>query len=136
MALDLTKNNPAVLAEAGYTFTLCLPDGSETDAKLTVRGVNSPAVKNYSRKVYSEFKMKEQAAKRRGRDPEELSLEDAEELAVNSAAVRLMGWSGLEENGKPIKFEKDEVARVLKEFPFIREAVMLQSDDLMNFRAK
>jgi hypothetical protein len=136
MALDLIKNDPAALAETGYTFTLCLPDGSETDAKLTVRGVNSPAVKNYSRKVYQEFKTREQAAKRRGRDPEELSLEDAEELAVNSAAVRLIGWEGIEENGKPVKFEKEEVKRILTQYPFIRENVMKESDEILNFRPK
>ncbi len=136
MALDLTKNNPAVLAEAGYTFTLCLPDGSETDAKLKVIGVNSPAVKNYSRRMYQEFKTREQAAKRRGREADELSLEEAEELAVNSAAVRLIGWEGLEENGKPIPFNKEEVVRVLTQYPFIRENVMKESDEILNFRPK
>ena len=134
MALDLAKTNPSKLAEAGYTFTLCLPDGSETDAKLTVRGSNSPVVKQYARKVYQEFKVREQAAKRRGRDVEDLTLDEAEDLAIESAAVRLIGWEGIAEGNKDIAYSKDEALRVLREYPFIRESIMKESDEILNFR--
>lgn len=36
--------------------------------------------------------MKEAAARRRGKEPEELTLDEAEELAAESAIVRIISW--------------------------------------------
>lgn len=130
---DLKKNNPAVQAEVGYKFEVTLPDGTKTDATVTVRGANSPVVKNHSRKVYQEFKLKEQQAKRRGREPEELTLEEAEELAAESAAVRIIDWSNFVEDEKPVKYSKDEAVRLMKEYPFLRDQVVEASDNIFNF---
>lgn len=132
--LDLSKNDPAKVAEAGYEFTVVMPDGTETDAKITVRGQFSPAVKAYGRKMYAEYNMRVQAAKRRGKEVEDLTLEEAEDLAVKSAAVRVIGWKGLGEGDKEIAFSKDECERILKAYPFIREQVMKESDEITNFR--
>lgn len=134
MALDLVKVNPSTLAEAGYTFTLCLEDGQETEAKLTVRGKNSPVVRQYVRKLWNEFEMRKAAAKRRNREVEDLSLDEAEDLAIESAAVRLMGWEGLAEGGKDLPYSKENALRILREYPFIREAVLKESDEILNFR--
>jgi hypothetical protein len=131
---DLKKNDPAKAAEVGYTLDLTLPDGTKTDAKITVRGANSPAVKNHARRVYQEFKVKEQQAKRRGKEPEDLTLEEAEDMAAEAAAVRVIGWVGIAEDGKEIQFTKDEAERIMKAYPFIREQVMDASDSIFNFR--
>ena len=131
--LDLSKNDPATLAEAGYEFTVTLPDGTETDAKIKVRGKHSPEVKAFGKRIYNELKMKEQAAKRRGKE-EDMSLEEAEELSVRSAVVRVMGWSNIAENGQEIAFSKEEATRILTKYPFIREQVMEESDGILNFR--
>lgn len=132
--LDLSVNDPAAKAEAGYTFNIVMPDGTETEATITVRGASSPVVRAFGRKMYQEFKMKEQAAKRRGKDVEEMSLEEAEELSARSAAVRVIGWSGIGEEGKEVKFSKEEAERILQKYPFIREQVMTESDNVLNFR--
>ena len=132
--LDLKKNDPAKAAEVGYTFTVTMPDGSETDAKITVRGANSPTVRNYSRRIYQEFKQKEQQAKRRGREVEDMTLEEAEQLSAEAAAVRVIGWTGIAEDGAELKFTQEEAQRVFKAYPFIREQVMEHSDNIFNFR--
>lgn len=134
--LDLKKNDPAKAAEVGYTFNVVLPDGTETDAKITVRGSNSAVVKNHSRRIYQEFKQREQQAKRRGRDPEELTLDEAEKLAAEAASIRVIDWVGIAEDGKEIKFSQAEAERVFKEYPFIREQVMTESDNVFNFRTE
>lgn len=131
--LDLAKNDPSKQAEAGYTFNVVLPDGSQSDAKITVRGVNSPIVKNYIRRVYQEFKVKEQQAKRRGREVEDPTPEEAEQFAAESAAIRIIGWEGIGEEGKEIKFSKEEAERILKAYPFLRDQVMEASDNIFNF---
>lgn len=130
---DLKKNNPAVQAEVGFKFNVTLPDGSKTDAFVTVRGANSPVVKNHSRKIFQEFKLREQQAKRRGREPEELTLEEAEDLAAESAAVRVIDWDGFSEDNKKVEFSKEEAIRLMKEYPFLREQVMEASDNIFNF---
>jgi hypothetical protein len=132
--LDLAKNNPAEIAEAGYEFTVVLPDGTETDAKIKVRGLFSPKVKEFAKKMYKEHQIKVQAAKRKGREPEDMTLEEAEEYSVRVAAVRVISWSGISEDGVTIESTKDEVERILMKYPFIREQVITESDNVLNFR--
>jgi len=130
---DLSKNDPAKLSEAGFTFDLELPNGTVTEAKITVRGNSSPAVKNYGRRKYQEFKQREAAAKRRGKEPEDLTLEEAEELAVEAAVVRTIGWTGIAEEGKEVVFSPEEATRLFTKYPFIRSQVTEKADDINNF---
>lgn len=130
---DLSKNDPAKLSEAGYTFNLELPNGTVTDAKITVRGSSSPAVKNYGRRKYQEFKQREAAAKRRGREPEDLTLEEAEALAVEAAVIRTISWEGMGEDGKEVVFSPEEAERLYTKYPFIRAQVTEKADDINNF---
>jgi hypothetical protein len=132
--LDLAKQNPADAAEAGYEMTIVMPDGTDTDAKIKIRGVMSTVVKNYSRKVFQEMQMKEKMAKRRGKEPEEPTLEELEEMASKAAAVRIISWSNISEDGKEIKFSKEAAEDLMKRFSWIREQVLQASDDVTNFR--
>ncbi len=131
--LDLKANDPSKQAEVGYTFDVLLPDGTKTEAQITVRGENSPVVKNHSRRLYQEYKVKEQQAKRRGREVEELTLDEAEDLAAEAAAVRIIGWKGIAEDDKEIKFSKEEAERLMKAYSFLREQVMEVSGNILNF---
>lgn len=131
--LDLSKNDPSKIADVGYEFNVILPDGTETDAKITVRGANSPAVKTFSRKVQAELKVREQAAKRKGKD-DDMNMDEAEEMLSRAAAVRVISWKGIAEEGKEIVFSKDEAERVLLKYPFIREQVLEESNNILNFR--
>lgn len=132
--LDLSKQNPADVAEAGYEFTVEMPDGTPTDAKIKVRGVMSKTVKDYSRKVFREMQMKEKMARKRGKEVDEPTIEELEELAAETAANRVISWVGIGENGKEIPFSKEAAVDVFKRFAFIREQVMQASEDISNFR--
>lgn len=134
--LDLVANNPSTIAEAGYEFNVVLPDGTATDAKIKVRGENSKKVRDYGRRIFQERQMQMQAARRRGKEPDDLTLAEAEEMAVAGAVVRVMSWTGIGEAGKEIPFTEENAARVLKDYPFIREQVMEASTDITNFRHK
>lgn len=135
MAFDIVKQDFSKAAEAGYSFELKLPTGEPSGAKLTVLGDMSPTVKAYSRKKFSEFQMKQTIAKRKGRELEDLTLDEAEELAVESALVRLVGWEGILEDGKKVLFSKEKAREVLQH-SWIREAVMAEAADLTNFQPK
>lgn len=131
---DLKKNDPAVAAEVGFTFDVMLPDGTKTEAQVTVRGSNSPVVKNYTRKLYQELKVKEQQAKRRGKEYE-MDLEEAEELSAQGAAARIIGWKGFAEDGKEVKFSKEEAERLMLTYPWLRTQVEEASENIYNFRS-
>lgn len=135
--LDLSKTNLSKAAETGYEFELRIPGTLEaTGAFVTVRGDQSPTVKTYGKRKYQEFKMKEQAAKRRGKEVEDLTLDEAEDLAVESAIVRIISWKGITEGGKEVAFTKENAERILKEHTWIREQVMEESSQLLNFRSE
>lgn len=136
MAFDLVKQDFNKAAEAGFSFELKLPTGEASGAKLTVLGDMSPTVKAYSRKKFSEYQMKQSLAKRKGRDIDDMSLEEAEELAVEAALVRLVNWSGVQESGTDVKFSKEKAKEVLTQHSWIREAVMAEAADLTNFQPK
>ena len=136
MSFDLNKNNFADAAEAGYEFELLLPTQEPTGAFITVRGDQSKTVKAYARKKYAEFKMREQQAKRRGKDVDDMTLEEAEELAIEAAIVRVIGWKGITEGKTEVAFTKENAERIFKEHGWIRDAVMEESSQLLNFRPK
>ena len=130
---DLKKQNPADTAEVGYEFEVVTPAGEKTGIKIKVRGEQSPTVRNHGRKVYQEMKMKEQQAKRKGREYE-LDLDEAEEMSVEAAVVRTISWEGVVEDGKAVKFSKDEAKRIYTEHEWIRSQVLEQSNNIFNFQ--
>lgn len=136
MSFDLNKDNFSTAAEQGVELELILPTGAGSGAYLTIIGDNSKTVKAYSRKKFQEYQMKVQIAKRKGKEPEELSLEEAEELAVEAAAVRVMGWKGFTEDGKEVKFSKEKLNEVLTAHSWIREFVMQESSNIFHFVPK
>lgn len=137
MAFDLARHNYTEIAEAGYEFELKLPGtGEGTGVFITVRGDQSKTVKAFGRKKYSEFKLREQQAKRRGKDVEDMTLEEAEELSVESAIVRVIGWKNITENGKDVPFTKENAERIFKEYSWIKDQVLEEAGQLLNFRSE
>ena len=135
MAFDIVRQDFSTTSEVGYTFDLILPTGENSGAKLTVIGELSKTVKQYARKSLKEFQQRQQIAKRKGKD-DELSIEELEELAVEQALVRLIGWEGITENGKEVPFSKEKAREILTAHSWIRESIVAESEDITNFRPK
>lgn len=137
MTFDLAKHNYTEIAEVGYKFELKLPGtGEGTGVFITVRGDQSKTVKAFGRKKYSEFKLREQQAKRRGKDVDDMTLEEAEELSIESAVIRVIAWENITENGKVVNFTKENAERIFKEYSWIKDAVMEEAGQLLNFRSE
>lgn len=62
-----------------------------------------------------------------------MSLQEAEDMAVESAYVRLIGWEGIGEKGKLLEFNEENAKRILKEHTWIRQAVLDEAGLLANF---
>jgi hypothetical protein len=134
MAFDLSKNNFAEKAESGYEFELLIPEIQEkTGAFIKVRGADSPKVKAHGRRKFQEMQMKEQQAKRKGKEVDPITLDEAEEMAIESALVRIISWKGFEEEGKELPFNEENARKVLTEHSWIREQVLNESNQLTNF---
>lgn len=134
MALDLIKTNLSEKAETGFEFELMLPSLNEgTGAFITVRGTNSPKVKAFSKRVFNQMQAKETSARRRGKDVDNMSLDEAEEMAIDSACIRVIGWRGISEGENEITFSEENARRIFKEHDWIRSAVLEESDNVANF---
>lgn len=135
MAFDLQTQDYSVAAEQGFTFELTLPDGTVSDAKLTILGDLSPTVKNYGKRKYKEFKSQQEAAKRRGKEWD-ISIDDAEEEAIEATLVRLIGWENFTENGKVVVFSKEKAEEVLRKHSWIRDLIIEEAKNVANFTPK
>lgn len=137
MSFNLDKQDYSKAASEGYTFNLTLPDGQESDVKLTVIGDLSPEVQNYSKKKYKELnlKIKQAEGKNKKYDP---SLEELEDDAIAGAVVRLIGWEGFTEGKEdtPVKFSKEKAEEVLRQHPWIREQIYREASEVSNFTPK
>lgn len=137
MTFDLKKNDPAKLAADGFTFNMVTPDGNVQEAKLTVRGAHSKKVRDFQRSVQNQWQMRDKAAKNRGKtQADELSPEEYDDLGVRSACARLIGWEGFTEDGKEVLYSEAEAVRLMTDYPFLREQVVKESEDSVNFRSK
>ena len=133
---DIAKHNFSEAAAEGYSFELKLPTGAGSGTKLTVLGEMSPTIKAYSRKKFAEYQQRQIMLKRKGKEDEQMSLEEAEEIAVENALVRLVGWQDLYEDGKDVKFSKEKARELLTAHPWVREQVIAESQDVLNFSPK
>lgn len=134
MALDLAITNLAAEAESGYEFELLHPaTGERLEAWIKVRGEKSKIVQTHARKIVTEMQKREKVAKGKNKEVE-LTIEDYEDMAVDRAIVRIISWRGIQENGQDVPFNRENAERILKDHPWIREAVMEESDNLLNFR--
>jgi len=132
--LDLKVKNLSETSEAGYEFELTYPgSGERTGAFIKVRGAESKIARAYTRKKYLEYRQKEIMAKRKGRE-EEMSLEDAEDMAIESCITRIISWRGLGEAGAEVSFNKENAERILREHSWIRTQIMEESEQLLNFQ--
>jgi len=132
--LDLSKNDPAKISEAGFEFNVVLPDGTETEAVVKVRGKNSKKAVAFERKMYTEYAARQEANVRRGKKEETLKIEELEERESQRAANRIISWKGLGKDGVEIPFSEDAAFDLMMEYPFLRAQVMEESDNLQNFR--
>ena len=133
--LDLKVTNLAESAETGYEFELELPESKQrTGGFIKVRGKLSPQVRNHAKRKYTEYTQKVQAAKRRGKDIEDLTIDEAEDSAIENAITRIISWRGIGEDGVEIPFNKENAENILRKHSWIREAVLEESDNLLNFQ--
>lgn len=133
--IDLNNLDLVAQGDAGYNLQLLHPiDGEELEGMvIRVRGDKSKTVQVFERKRINELNKREKVLKGKGKDAT-FSIEEMEDLAVEAAVVRIMGWKGIREAGVDLEFNEENAAYVMRKFAWMREQVREAAEDLENFR--
>lgn len=131
--MELNLLNLGIQADDGFDLVLQHPiTGDDLDGVIRVRGDKSRAVQQFSRKRITEMQKRERIQKGKGKDTD-LTIEELEAMAVESAIVRVISWKNIKKDGEELPFTKENAEVVFKEYDWIRQQVMEASEELKNF---
>ena len=131
--MELNLLNLGIQAEDGFDLVLQHPiTGDDLDGVIRVRGDKSRAVQQFSRKRITEMQKRERIQKGKGKDTD-LTIEELEAMAVESAIVRVISWKNIKKDGEELPFTKENAEVIFKDYDWIRQQVMEASEELKNF---
>lgn len=110
--MDISALKPM---EKGASLHIVHPaTGEDTGIVITLLGTDSVEWKSCAREIKNR-------TLRNGK--RKLSDDEMEALPYEMLAAVTLGWEGLEEGGKPVKFSKEEAMRIYRDVPVIGEQV-------------
>jgi len=115
----------------GHTFTLKDQSGEDTGITMTVIGSNSDIVQKHHSRHIDALRVKDAMAKKRGKDVEPEPFEKDVAHTAESAAIRLIGWTGIDRPWSP-----EAAIELCTVNPLVFSQVMKESDELGNFTGK
>ena len=131
--MELSNLNLGVAAESGYDLVLQHPiTGDDLDGVVRVRGDKSKTVQVFSRKRVNELQKRERMQKGKGKD-ENLSIEELEQMHIESGIARVISWKNIKKDGEEIPFTKENAEMVFKDYPWILEQTLEARAELRNF---
>lgn len=129
--MELNNVNLAAQAAVGYNLELVHPaTGDKLGGVITVRGDESREVQSYNRKRFMELQKRERMNKGKNTD---YTLNEIEEIGVESATVRVMSWKNITKDGIDLEFNKENAEMLFRDYPWIRKQVMEAAEDLSLF---
>lgn len=133
MPFDLASPTLAQASEQGHTFDLMLPDGTPADVTITVRGPEAEAVRAVLKRQLAQQQSRNLMARRRGKDPDPITLEEAESDSIDLAVAHTLAWTGITENGAAVPCTPENARRLYKAQAWIRRDVIDTAAQLGNF---
>lgn len=131
--MELNLLNLGTAADAGYDLVLEHPvTGEELDGVIRIRGDKSKIVQQFARKRITEMQKRERMQKGKGKS-EDLTIEELEAMAIESAIVRVISWKNIKLDGEDIPFTKENAEMIFKEYDWIRQQTMEASENLVLF---
>lgn len=102
--------------------------GEKLDIVIQVIGRDSDEFKEKFRAIHKRAIQKAP----RG-DLSKLSSDDDEYFAIQIRAIHIKGWSGVEEDGKPLPYTKENAEHLVKSYPVIADQIQEFVEDRANF---
>lgn len=117
--MDIKLLDTRKAATEGRECIIRMPDGSPTDIKIILAGLDSDLFKEMNDKLQREVR----EALKRNREFE-LSPDEERERDWQRMANATLGWSGVEEDGKELPFAKENARRIYEQYPLIFRQVL------------
>lgn len=116
-----------------YEFEALDANGKPCGIYFSVLGAESDAVRKFQARVLKDTQVRQFKAQKTGKE-NVMTLDEYEQLAIDSAECRTVGWRGVSLDGATeLEFNRENVRDIFKRFRLLREQVIEQSDDLGNF---
>jgi len=103
---------------------------------VKVRGKDSDAFREFQRHKFNDYLRAEALAKARGKQPQVKSAEDYEDDMLTLLVACTIGWREMVYNGAELPFNAENVRKVYKERPWVRDQVNDAVGDLGNFMTR
>ena len=131
--MELSALDLSTTSEQGYEFEF-IPEatGIGEGFFITVLGKHADTVKEWTRKAVNNMRDRERMLAKKGKD-EFRKVEEDEAFGIQLAAITIIGWKGLNDNGKPVEYSKDMALNICRINPEIRDQVSAASDLMSNF---
>lgn len=132
MGFDLsTLNDSLKKQEEGVPVKIKHPaTGEELGITIYVASYDSEKVRRVARE------MGNKALLERRRNPRKADTVEAhEERTFAIAAAAIVGWEGLESEGKPLEFNRENARMIVERFSFVAEQIDMVAGDRANFFA-
>lgn len=108
--MDISKLDVVKLSNEGYKCVIRNPKtGDDTDIEILIKGIYAGTFKDESEKAVTT------------------------ELTASLLAKYTIEWSGLEENGEPLKFSLANAERIYLDYPIIRGQILAAAMNVRNF---
>jgi len=139
--MDISKINIVKAATDGIDVDIVNPaTGKKTDLKIRVVGAMNAVYKDevfILRAEIEDFKEQNKLpADATNKQKAEFDIKIGkfdDNLTAKFLAKYTLGWEGMEEDGKPVTFSKQEAERIYAEYPIILSQVQRAMTDLANF---
>lgn len=133
-ALDLSALDTVAACDKGARIELRHPVTSEAlGVFITVLGKDSQAFRDHLRTAINERLRKEALAKKRGREPDVMTVEVGEAEAIDLLVVCTVGWEGVTYKGQPLEFNVPNAKTLYADLPWVRKQIDEAIGDLENF---
>lgn len=131
--MELSSLDLSTTSEQGYEFEF-IPEatGIGEGFLITVLGKHADTVKEWTRKAVNNMRAREAMLSKKGKD-DVRKVEEDEDFGVQFAAISIIGWKGLNDNGKPVEFSKEMAQTICRINPEVRDQVSAASDLMSNF---
>lgn len=127
---SLDDLNLVSASENSYEFEYIRGNGMATGVFISVLGSQAPKVQEWIRKNLNRRRTQEAMAAKRGKEIER-TVEDDEDFGIQGAAIRIVGWKGINE-----PFSPEAAMTLCRNNSEIREQIYEASNNLGNFSAK
>lgn len=127
-AVDITSFDAVSESEAGFNLPMKGTDGADIGFKLVIIGRHSNAVQTFSKKIFQRMQREESMAKKRGKDPEPMDIEELKQQSIDGALVRVVGWVDVDQ-----EFSKDLLKAALLRNPHWVDQIIEASNNDANF---